>query len=156
MNKNLTSNSISLAGTYHLFIASIDNMNQENSEREIQQVFKTLPVNLKNDSGMLINAQQISAPLVARMFDQARLGSKTSTPIILLDNGCGPGFVTEQLQSSIPADVLKQSKIICGDFSQQMVDLTSKRIKEEGWVNTEARVIDAQVRPHSAQGRDSC
>jgi hypothetical protein len=49
------------------------------------------------------------------------------------------------LQQIIKPNVLAQSSILCGDFSEAAIELAKRRLKSEGWVNTEVAQIDAQV-----------
>ncbi|KAK4125712.1 S-adenosyl-L-methionine-dependent methyltransferase [Parathielavia appendiculata] len=93
---------------------------------------------------LLENARNVSAPMALRMLTQMGFDKNTSTPIKLLENACGAGVVAPMLQQIIKPEVLKQSSILCGDFSEPMVELVKKRIESEGWVNTEAVKVDAQ------------
>jgi hypothetical protein len=98
------------------------------------------------ENALLDNARRVSEPLAAKMLDQMGLTENTNTPFKLLENACGVGVVAPVLQRTIKPEVMKQSSILCGDFSEQALALAKQRIESEGWVNTEARVIDAQVR----------
>jgi len=92
-----------------------------------------------------VNAERISAPLVVRMLKQIGLTADTNQPFRLVDNGCGAGVVAAELQRLIRPEVMKESSVLCGDFPESMVELVQERIKGEGWVNTRAERIDAQV-----------
>ncbi|AEO60937.1 methyltransferase-like protein [Thermothelomyces thermophilus ATCC 42464] len=92
----------------------------------------------------LDNARRVSAPLAARLLKQMGLGEHTSTPFKLFENACGVGVVAPLLQQLIKPDVLKSSSILCGDFSEQVVEVARQRNESEGWVNTEVRKIDGQ------------
>jgi ubiquinone/menaquinone biosynthesis C-methylase UbiE len=94
---------------------------------------------------MLDSAKHVSAPIAIRMLDHVGLNKDTSTPFKLIDCACGAGVVASEVQSMIKPDVLQQSSILACDFSEQMVGITQRRIAREGWVNTEAKQIDAQV-----------
>jgi len=124
----------------------------EETENKLQAFFKDIKGTIGDNwvDILLENARRVSAPLAAQMLDQLGLDANTTTPFKLLDNGCGIGVVASELQSRIKPDVLRQSSIVCGDFSQPVVEAVQKRIKEEGWVNTEANTIDAQVRHPSS------
>ncbi|KAK3687430.1 S-adenosyl-L-methionine-dependent methyltransferase [Podospora appendiculata] len=93
---------------------------------------------------LLDNARRVCAPLASRMLTQIGLDSESATPFKLFDNACGPGVVAAELQRLVRPEVLQQSSILCGDFSDQLVGLVKERIVGEGWVNTEANQIDAQ------------
>lgn len=62
---------------------------------------------------------------------------------IILDNACGAGVVTARLFEATHANG-KDLTIICGDYSQNMVDQTNERINMKGW-HAKAERIDAQA-----------
>ncbi|KAK4188265.1 S-adenosyl-L-methionine-dependent methyltransferase [Podospora australis] len=93
---------------------------------------------------LLDNANRVSAPLVMKMLAQMGLNKDTTTPFKMFENACGAGVVASSLQTTIQPQVLQKSSILCGDFSQQSMDLVKKRIEAEGWVNTTAEIIDGQ------------
>ncbi|KAH8880261.1 methyltransferase-like protein [Thozetella sp. PMI_491] len=95
-------------------------------------------------SDALLAIHKISGPLADRMLTQAGLDSTTTIPFQLLDNGCGVGIVAAALHRHIQPEVLKQSSILCGDITQDMADKVNRTAEQQGWVNTQARVIDAQ------------
>lgn len=95
---------------------------------------------------LLDNARRVSTPLAMRLVNQMGLDGETNKPFRMFENACGAGVVAPVLQQLIRPDVLQQSSILCGDFSEPAVALAKKRIENEGWVNTEARQIDSQVR----------
>ncbi|KAK4233019.1 S-adenosyl-L-methionine-dependent methyltransferase [Achaetomium macrosporum] len=97
-----------------------------------------------SENAILENAQRVSTPLATMMLSQMGLGNDTNVPFKLLENACGVGVVAPVLQRTIEPEVLKQSSILCGDFSDQAIDLVKKRITSEGWLNTEASRVDAQ------------
>jgi len=74
----------------------------------------------------------------------AAVGDPGLKPFALLDNGCGAGGVCSMLQAAVPRDVLARSTIINADFSEQMVGISQRRAEKEGWINAEARVLDAE------------
>ncbi|KAK0715216.1 S-adenosyl-L-methionine-dependent methyltransferase [Lasiosphaeris hirsuta] len=122
------------------------NMAETKGARELQKLFQ----NIQGAAGdsweetLLDSARRVSAPLAIRMLDQIGLNKDTAAAFRILDNGCGVGVVASELQSMIKPEVLQQSSILCGDFSEPIVGLVQKRIEEEGWINTEMRQIDAQ------------
>lgn len=89
--------------------------------------------------------QSISAPLARRMLAQAGLGSGTTQPYRLLEQGCGMGVVAPLLHEAVPGKVRERSSVLCADFSAPLVEAVKGRITKEGWVNCEAQVVDAQV-----------
>ncbi|OIW28761.1 S-adenosyl-L-methionine-dependent methyltransferase [Coniochaeta ligniaria NRRL 30616] len=85
----------------------------------------------------------VSAPLASKMLQQMGL-DKTTEPFKLLDNGAGLGVVAAEIQKMVNKQVLAKSSIISADFSESTVEFVRRRIEKEGWVNTDARVVDAQ------------
>lgn len=83
----------------------------------------------------------IARPLVAQMG----ITHKTTTPVALLDNACGSGVVTQEVQAVLPDEILQSSSFTCADNSAPLVDLVEKRAAGEKWVNVEAKVLDAMV-----------
>jgi ubiquinone/menaquinone biosynthesis C-methylase UbiE len=90
--------------------------------------------------------RSISAPLAKKMLLQVGLLSQTTTqPYRLLEQGCGMGVVAPLLHETVSRQVREQSSVVCGDFSGPLVESVKGRIAKEGWVNCEARVVDATV-----------
>lgn len=89
--------------------------------------------------------RSISAPLARKALAQVGLGADTTEPYRLLEQGCGMGVVAPLLHESVPRGAQEKSSVLCGDFSAPLVEAVKGRIAEEGWVNCEARVVDAQV-----------
>lgn len=91
--------------------------------------------------------RSISAPLAQKMLSQiGLLPPKTTTePYRLLEQGCGMGVVAPLLHETLPREVQERSSVVCGDFSGPLVEAVKGRIEREGWVNCEARVVDATV-----------
>jgi len=115
---------------------------------ELQKVYQNMKTAAGNawEDILLENTRSVSTPLATRMLSQMGLGKDTSAPFRLLENACGAGVVAPLLQRIIKPEVLKLSSILCGDFSDQVVELAKKRIESEGWVNTQATKVDGQVR----------
>ena len=84
----------------------------------------------------------LALPLVSQMG----ISSSTAEPVQVLDNCCGSGVVTQEIQAMLGKDVLDKSSFICGDNSAPLVGLVERRIEAEGWLNAEAKVLDAKVR----------
>lgn len=109
-----------------------------------QHVDKTATINNSWEDMLIDNARRVSTPFVLQMLNQMGIGKDTTAPFRMFENACGPGVVAPALQQMIKPDVLKQSSILCGDFSEPSVGLVKKRIDNEGWINTEAKRIDGQ------------
>jgi ubiquinone/menaquinone biosynthesis C-methylase UbiE len=117
-------------------------MSQQDQERVMQNIYKTWG----NDAyKMLEFVGAISGPLASRMLQQIRLDKATVESFKLLDNGAGFGIVAAEIQRTVNRQTLLESSIISADFSESAVEFVKRRIESEGWINTEARVVDAQV-----------
>lgn len=66
-------------------------------------------------------------------------------PLVVLDNACGTGLVSEQLLDILDESAKGGIKLICGDLSEGMVNCVKEKIEEKGWKNAEAKVVDAMV-----------
>ncbi|KAK3985185.1 S-adenosyl-L-methionine-dependent methyltransferase [Cladorrhinum sp. PSN332] len=113
-------------------------------DKFFQNINKIPTVNNTWEGVLLDNAQRVSTPLVMQMLNQMGINKNTTTPFRMFENACGAGVVAPVLQQMIKPEVLKQSSILCGDFSEPAVGLAKKRIESEGWINTEAQRIDGQ------------
>lgn len=89
--------------------------------------------------------QSISSPLARNMLTKIGLDASATEPFTLLDHGCGLGVIAPVLMETVPHKVLKESSIVCADLSEKLVESVRGRIEREGWVNCEAKVVDAQV-----------
>ncbi|KAH6856164.1 S-adenosyl-L-methionine-dependent methyltransferase [Chaetomium sp. MPI-CAGE-AT-0009] len=105
--------------------------------------FKTLGGGAWEEAA-LVNARRVSTPLATRMLDQMGLTEATETPFKVFENACGVGVVAPILHHITKPEVMKQSSILCGDFSEQVIGMAKQAIQRQGWENTEARQVDAQ------------
>lgn len=80
------------------------------------------------------------APLVARLGITEKSG-----PVKFLDNACGSGVLTQEVQKVLSRDVVQKSTFLCADNAEGMVNLVRKRVDMEGWVNVEAKTLNAMV-----------
>lgn len=118
---------------------------QAKHERVLQKLFKEADVDALSAPRMLELTDAVCAPLAAKMLQQTGFDA-VKKPFKLLDNAAGLGVVAAEVQKTINKDVLAQSRIISADFSEPTVEVVKSRIEREGWANTEARVVDAQVK----------
>jgi FAD synthase len=130
-------------------------MTQATQERVLQNIFKTVGVDALSEPRMVEFVNTVSAPLAARMLAQIGLDKTAAQPFKLLDNGAGLGVVAAEIQKTVDKAVLAKSSIISADFSESTVEFVKKRIEKEGWVSTEARVVDAQVCGNDLLFRDA-
>lgn len=70
---------------------------------------------------------------------------KIRQPLVVLDNACGTGLVSEQLLDILDESAKRGMKLVCGDLSEGMVNYVKEKIEEKGWKNAEAKVVDAMV-----------
>ncbi|KAL8935458.1 MAG: hypothetical protein Q9216_005414 [Gyalolechia sp. 2 TL-2023] len=91
------------------------------------------------------NAEIITGPFAKTMIQQAGLLEPTThSQLTILDNACGTGVVAAALHDLLDSSTRKRMKLTCGDFAKPMLEVVKKRIEEKGWMNTEARQVDAQ------------
>ncbi|KAK2616777.1 hypothetical protein QQS21_000154 [Conoideocrella luteorostrata] len=81
--------------------------------------------------------------LAAPLLSQMGLTRDVTAPVQFLDNACGTGVMTQEMQVILSRDVLEKSEFVCTDSSAAMIDAVKGRIGTEGWVNVLARVADA-------------
>lgn len=113
----------------------------------LTSTFENMGKGKEAESDTLYMSRHLIRRLAAPLLPMMGLGPGTAGPVRLLDTACGTGVVVAELQgeNGLPRDVLAQSSFICADNAQGMIDLVQKRIENEGWVNVEAKVLDAQV-----------
>ncbi|OAA43977.1 UbiE/COQ5 methyltransferase [Beauveria brongniartii RCEF 3172] len=83
---------------------------------------------------------KLAAPLLPRMG----LTADRTAPVTLLDNAAGAGVMAQEVNAVLPRTTLQAGSILATDMSESLVGIMQGRIKTEGWINTEARVADAQ------------
>ncbi|MCJ1468540.1 hypothetical protein MMC07_007169 [Pseudocyphellaria aurata] len=92
-------------------------------------------------------AEQITATFAKCLLVQAGLPSEQAsgpeTPLIVLDNACGTGMVSESLWETLDERARKDLQLVCGDISEGMVKHVEKKIEEQGSLGAVARVLDA-------------
>lgn len=105
----------------------------------------------KNTEDEFIHASKsimkdLARPLVDMMINSS------DTPVNFFDCACGPGVLTQEVYKKLTKEALSKSTILCSDFSQGMVDLVNRRIKDENWTSVEAKVLDARVSRDTKSG----
>ena len=87
-------------------------------------------------------ADKFTGTFAKLMLEQAGFAedAKTLEKLIVLDTACGPGivsnYVVQALDNNAEAlgtDPRDKLDLTCADFFDSMVDITSKRIKADGW-----------------------
>lgn len=93
-------------------------------------------------------AEKLTGAFVAPLVQHSGLLSSASgtnkQPLVVFDNACGLGIVSSYLNSTLPEEVKRNWTLTCGDVTELMVEYTKLRSEREGWVNAEAKVVDAQ------------
>ncbi|XRM39035.1 hypothetical protein ABZX51_002416 [Aspergillus tubingensis] len=84
------------------------------------------------------------APLVQHSGILSTPNDNNKQPLVVFDNACGLGVVSSYLNSTLPEEVKRHWTLTCGDVTELMVEHTKLRSEREGWVNAEAKVVDAQ------------
>ncbi|KAL4943326.1 hypothetical protein BDV06DRAFT_190276 [Aspergillus oleicola] len=89
-------------------------------------------------------AEQLTSLFAGPLIAQSGLTSyPSSKPLTILDNACGTGAVSSALHETLSAGVKENWKLTSGDFSEAMVECSRERAREEGWVNSEVKIVDA-------------
>lgn len=95
------------------------------------------------------NAEAITGPFAKILVQQAGLlDASVFSQLTILDSACGTGVVAAAVHASLDVSTKKRMKLTCGDFSEPMLQAVRERIQENGWTNTEARLVNAQVLPN--------
>ncbi|KAL3466357.1 S-adenosyl-L-methionine-dependent methyltransferase [Aspergillus heterothallicus] len=106
--------------------------------KEMTHVFKT-----KSFVKTYKLAEKATGPFAEALIDLTGITSSAGSPIIL-DNASGTGVVCSILNIKAGEQIRQDWKLTAGDFSEAMVEYVSERAKEEGWLNTDTKVVDAQ------------
>ncbi|KAJ6782889.1 hypothetical protein PWT90_09922 [Aphanocladium album] len=89
-------------------------------------------------------SKTVIAKLAAPILPKMGLTADRREPVKLLDNAAGAGVMAQELNRTLPRVTLQAGSILATDFSESLVQIMQDRIKAEGWINTEARIADAQ------------
>ncbi|CAI7615849.1 unnamed protein product [Penicillium glandicola] len=90
----------------------------------------------------------VTRPFADMLVEQSKVAVESKAnpnrPLVILDNACGTGVVSSALNSKLDDIAKKTWKLTCGDISSVMIEHTVRRIQQEGWLNTETKIVDAQ------------
>lgn len=100
----------------------------------------------KHGNTWVRTSKTIIAKLAAPLLPKMGLTSDRTVPVTLLDNAAGAGVMAQEVNRTLPRTTLQAGSILATDLSEALVGITQERIRTEGWINTEVRVADAQVR----------
>lgn len=117
------------------------------AQEELGKMFKTFSLGLVGGrlDRFIADSERIMRRPAGLLLAQAGLDASTSQPFTLLDHACGVGPIASHLQGTLDKQVLSQSKMICADISDGLVEAVKRRADTNGWVNVETTVLDAQV-----------
>jgi ubiquinone/menaquinone biosynthesis C-methylase UbiE len=88
----------------------------------------------------------ITGPPGRHLIKQAKLLEPSNGgSLIILDNACGTGLITSLLYEMLGDSEKEKLQIICGDFSEGMVNVVQETINTCGWKGAKAQLVDAQV-----------
>ncbi|KAL4979592.1 S-adenosyl-L-methionine-dependent methyltransferase [Aspergillus desertorum] len=88
---------------------------------------------------------QISGLFAKTLVESSGIANSTP-PLVIFDNACGTGAVSSALYHTLKDEDqdISNWQLTCGDMAEAMLRYTEQRIKEEGWPNARAIVVDAQ------------
>jgi ubiquinone/menaquinone biosynthesis C-methylase UbiE len=89
-------------------------------------------------------AEKITRYFTQDLIELSGLLESKFRPLQVLDLACGTGVVSEKLHEVLADQPLASWELMCGDISTELTDHVKRKIVEEGWSNSSARVMDAQ------------
>jgi ubiquinone/menaquinone biosynthesis C-methylase UbiE len=90
-------------------------------------------------------SERFTRPHARRLIQQVGLLQMDETPSIVLDSACGTGVVSSLLYEMLNENAKETLQLVCGDFSEAMVQSVQQRIVESEWKGAKAQVVDARV-----------
>ncbi|KAJ8112904.1 hypothetical protein ONZ43_g5280 [Nemania bipapillata] len=116
------------------------------AQEELGKMFKTFASGFDDErlERLITDSERIMRRPAELLLVQAGLDASTSKPFALLDHACGTGPIAAQLQATVDRQVLSQSKMLCADISDNLVDALKRRAEKNEWVSVETSVLDAQ------------
>ncbi|OTB09917.1 hypothetical protein K445DRAFT_323511 [Daldinia sp. EC12] len=115
-------------------------------QKELQKLYGSFAGGLSDEEleRTIANSERIMRRPAGLLLSQAGLDESTSKPFSLLDNACGAGPVAAHLQEHINHKLLSESKVVCADFNENLVNILKRRASKYNWINVETAVADAQ------------
>lgn len=92
------------------------------------------------------NAEVITGAFAKILVHKAGLLETSQDHLEILDNACGIGAVAAAVHELLEEETKERMQLTCGDFAAPMLKAMEERIVENGWINTKAKMVDAQVR----------
>ena len=91
-----------------------------------------------------IVAEKITGMFAQPLIDQSGIATSFQKPLVVLDNACGTGVVSNLLNQILHYKTRKRWQLVCSDLTQEILEYTRQRIQGEGWLNAKAKLMDAQ------------
>lgn len=92
--------------------------------------------------------EKVTGQFAQTLIDQSGLiadaNANPEKSLVVLDNACGTGIVSGLLHHQLNDKAKRNWKLTCGDISEGMLEYTRRRVRREGWENTETKIVDAQ------------
>lgn len=89
-------------------------------------------------------SERLTGTFAMPLVEQSGILSSKERPLIILDNACGTGVLSDKLHKSLDGEAKSSMQLTCSDISEVMLEIIKRRINEEGWKNTETKIVDAQ------------
>ncbi|KAJ5575480.1 S-adenosyl-L-methionine-dependent methyltransferase [Penicillium sp. DV-2018c] len=89
-------------------------------------------------------AEKITRYFTQDLIELSGLLESKLRPLRVLDLACGTGVVSEKLHEVLADQPQASWELVCGDISMELTGHVKRKIIEEGWSNSTARVMDAQ------------
>ncbi|KAJ5554933.1 hypothetical protein N7461_003403 [Penicillium sp. DV-2018c] len=110
---------------------------------EIETLFKS-----EKYAATFKRGEIVTRTFAESLVDQSKICTESKAnpdqPLVILDNACGTGVVSSVLNIKVNETAKKRWKLTCGDIAPAVLAYTEQRMQEEGWVNAETKVLDAQ------------
>jgi hypothetical protein len=121
--------------------------NLEQAAASLSELYRNAGKSISNTEQQQLRAtKHLMKALATPLLQQMGITAAPDQPgLAVVDLACGGGVVVQELQALLPREVLQKSSFLASDNSAALVELVNKRIVAEGWVNTKASVLDAQV-----------
>ncbi|KAJ6172340.1 hypothetical protein N7470_001407 [Penicillium chermesinum] len=93
-------------------------------------------------------AEGASGPFGEVLIEQSGIVAEAKAnpekPLVILDDGCGTGIISEMLVEKVDAQAKSNWKLTCCDISEAMVEYTRRRAQSGRWPNVDFKIVDAQ------------
>lgn len=93
-------------------------------------------------------AERLTGPVATPLLEHAGLTKTITKPIHVLDMACGTGVVSAHFHQALQAmgpEAQDKVHLSCADISAPQIGYMRKRIEAQGWKNTDAVQMNAEV-----------